>query len=170
MNPTERSPSSFAARVGITPARIATLSLRFVVGAGFLAHGLAKWHRGPGAFANLLHHVGVPFPLTMAWAGTLTELAGGCALLAGFAVPLACVPLIVTMFVAMFTIHIHYGFSAVNTVGLTAAGPQFGPPGYEINLLYIAALLVLALAGATPFSVDAWLRRRGDLAARPTSP
>jgi putative oxidoreductase len=29
---------------------------------------------------------------------------------------------------------------------LTADGPQFGPPGYEVNLLYIAGLLALILA------------------------
>lgn len=51
------------------------------------------------------------------------------------------------MLVAMFTVNIRYGFSSVNTVGLTANGPQFGPPGYEINLLYIAALIALAVSG-----------------------
>src|SRR5262245_34881806 len=49
-------------------------------------------------------------------------------------------PLIVMMLVAMFTVHLRYGFSAINTIGLTADGPQFGPPGYEVNLLYIAGL------------------------------
>jgi putative oxidoreductase len=81
-------------------------------------------------------------------------------------VPVACVPLIVTMLVAMFTIHVHFGFSAVNTIGLTAAGPQFGPPGYEINLLYIAALVALAVSEPTAFSVDAWLRARRGLTAQ----
>jgi putative oxidoreductase len=37
----------------------------------------------------------------------------------------------------------------------------FGPPGYEVNLLYIAGLLVLALGGAGPLSVDRWLATRG---------
>jgi putative oxidoreductase len=36
----------------------------------------------------------------------------------------------------------------------------FGSPGYEINLLYIGALLALALAGPGAWSVDGWLRRR----------
>jgi hypothetical protein len=34
----------------------------------------------------------------------------------------------------MFTVHLKYGVSAVNTIGLTADGPRFGPPGYEVNL------------------------------------
>ena len=32
-------------------------------------------------------------------------------------------------------------FSAVNLIGLTPERPQLGPPGYEINLLYIAGLV-----------------------------
>jgi putative oxidoreductase len=47
------------------------------------------------------------------------------------------------MLVAMFTVQIHYGYSSVKTIGLTPQGPLFGPPGYEINLLYIAGLAAL---------------------------
>jgi putative oxidoreductase len=144
------------------PARAALLPLRLVIGFGFLAHGLAKWERGPEKFGALLEHIGVPFPSLMGWVGTITELAGGVALLAGVCVAIACIPLIGMMLVAMFTIHIHYGFSAVNTIGLTAAGPQFGPPGYEISLVYIAALIALALAGPTIFSVDEWIARHRE--------
>jgi putative oxidoreductase len=133
----------------------ALLPLRIAIGAGFLLHGLAKLNRGPEKFSLLLHQLGVPLPLPMAWLTTLTEIGGGVALIVGAFVTIAAVPLIVTMLVAMFTIHIHYGFSAVNTVGLSSAGPQFGPPGYEINLLYIAALLALALQGPSALSVDA---------------
>jgi len=93
----------------------------------------------------------------MAWVGTSTEVGGGIALLLGIGVTLVCVPLVFTMLVAMFTIHIHFGFSAVNTIGVTAAGPQFGPPGYEINLIYIATLIALACSKPTPLSVDALL-------------
>jgi len=35
--------------------------------------------------------------------------------------------------------------------------------GYELNLLYVAALLVLALCGPSPVSVDRWLyNRKGE--------
>jgi putative oxidoreductase len=135
--------------------RLALVPLRVIIGVGFLAHGLAKLSRGPEKFGNLLHYLGVPFPVLMAWLTTATEVLGGLALIIGAFVAIATLPLIATMVVAMLTIHIHNGFSAVNTVGLTANGPQFGPPGYEINLLYIAGLLALALAGPTDVSVDA---------------
>jgi putative oxidoreductase len=69
----------------------------------------------------------------------------------------------------MFTVHLRYGFSAINTIGLTADGPQFGPPGVEVNLLYVAGLLALILQGAGPFSVDDLLaRRQRDPAASPS--
>ena len=87
---------------------------------------------------------------------TFIEILGGLAILAGAFVAVVSIPLIVMMLVAMFTVHLRYGFSAINTIGLTADGPQFGPPGYEVNLLYIAGLLALILGGAGPF-VDRWV-------------
>jgi putative oxidoreductase len=86
---------------------------------------------------------------------TLLEIFGGLALLMGAFVAIVSVPLILSMLGARFTVNIKFGFSAVNTIGLTPAGPQLGPPGYEINLLYIACLVVLILAGAGPLSIDA---------------
>jgi putative oxidoreductase len=81
-------------------------------------------------------------------------------------VALASVPLIVSRLVAMFTEQLRYGFSSVNTIGLTPSGPIFGPPGYEINLLYIAALIAVTLAGPGAWSVDEWLARHGGAATR----
>ena len=138
----------------------ALLPLRLVVGYGFVAHGIAKWNRGPEKFAKLLTVIGVPAPGITARVVVGIELLGGLAIMLGVLVLLASVPLIGSMIVAMFTIHVHYGFSAVNTIGLTATGPVLGPPGYEINLLYIGALLALALSGPGALSVDGWLRSR----------
>jgi putative oxidoreductase len=142
------------------------LPLRLIIGFGFLAHGWAKWSRGPANFGKLLQQIGAPLPIATAWMVTLLEVFGGLAMIAGVLVVVVSVPLIVSMFVAMFTVQLRYGFSSVNTVGLTASGPVFGPPGYEINLLYIAGLLALMLAGPGALSVDGWLarrrRRRGD--------
>lgn len=57
------------------------------------------------------------------------------------------------MLVAMFTVQIHYGYSSVKTIGLTPEGPLFGPPGYEINLLYIAGLVALMFSGDGKYSL-----------------
>jgi putative oxidoreductase len=137
----------------------ATLPLRLIIGFGFTAHGWAKLSRGPAGFAKLLEQIGAPLPEVTAWVSTLIELLGGLAILAGAFVAAVSIPLIVMMLVAMFTVHLRYGFSAINTIGLTADGPQFGPPGYEVNLLYIAGLLALILGGAGPFSIDRLLAR-----------
>jgi putative oxidoreductase len=142
--------------------QIAPLFLRLAAGAGFVNHGWAKLTRGPEYFGALLQQLHVPFPGLMAWVSALTELLGGLALLTGLLVSLATVPLICTMLVAMFTIHLHYGFSAVKTIGLTAKGPVFGPPGYEINLIYIAGLLALLLMGAGRYSLDSVLAKRAS--------
>ncbi len=145
------------------PRRWALVPVRLVLGIGFVAHGAAKFNRGPEKFAKLLALLHVPLPLPTAWMVTTVELIGGIALLAGAFVAIASIPLIGTMVVAMVTIHVHYGFSAVNTIGLSATGPVLGPPGYEINLLYIAALLAVSVGGPTPASVDSLIasRQRG---------
>ena len=137
--------------------------IRLVIGFGFMAHGFAKLSRGPAGFAKLLQQIGVPSPLASAWISTFVEIIGGAAIFIGALVTYVSVPLIVMMLVAMFTIHARYGFSAINTIGLTAAGPRFGPPGYEVNLLYIAGLLALIVGGAGALSVDAWRKPSGEI-------
>jgi putative oxidoreductase len=138
------------------------LPLRLVIGYGFMAHGWAKLSRGPAGFAKLLEQIGAPMPEVTAWVSTLIEILGGLAIFAGAFVAAVSIPLIAMMLVAMFTVHLRYGFSAINTIGLTADGPQFSPPGYEVNLLYIAGLLGLILGGAGPLSIDSLLARRRE--------
>ena len=140
-------------------APYAPVPLRLIVGGGFLAHGLAKWHRGPEAFAAILHALGVPAPLLMAWVTIATELLSGVAILIGAFVSLVSIPSIILLTVAIFTVHLPYGFSSITLLGVSNGMAQFGPPGYECNLLYIAALVALALIGPTPWSVDS-LRAR----------
>jgi putative oxidoreductase len=135
------------------------IALRAIVGFGFMAHGYAKLARGPGAFATVLHGLDVPMPLMMAWATILIELIGGVAVLIGAFVRLASVPMAVVLLVAMFTVHLRYGFSSIKLVAVTSAGPQFGPPGYEVTLLYLACLAALVLGGSGPFSIDGYRSR-----------
>ena len=140
--------------------RWSALPLRLIVGYGFLAHGYAKVVNGPEHFAASLRALAVPAPTLMAWLTIAIELVGGAAVLAGAFVSLVSVPLAVILLVAAITVHIQYGFSSIKTIGLGADGPVFGPPGYEVNLLYIAGLVALLLGGAGALSVDRWLERR----------
>lgn len=140
--------------------------LRLILGYGFIVHGWAKWSRGPAGFARLLEQIGIPFPHLSAWVVTLLELFGGFAILAGAFIAVVSIPLIVSLLVAMFTLHLKYGFSSINTIGLTPSGPVFGPPGFEVDLLYIAGLVVLIVNGPGKFSVDWVLARRSKFLAR----
>ncbi len=137
----------------------AMLPLRLIIGFGFMAHGYAKLSKGVDGFADILKTIGVPAPGLAEWATALIEFFGGLAILAGAFVPLVSIPLVIIMFVALFTVHLTFGFSSIKLTAMTASGPQFGTVGYELNLLYIAGLLTLVLAGASPFSVDRWLVR-----------
>lgn len=140
--------------------RWAPVPLRLAIGYGFAAHGWAKLSRGPAGFAALIHWMGLPLPVPTAWAVTFLELLGGLAIIAGAFSAAVSMPLIATMLVAMFRVHWRYGFSSIRTIGLGPDGPLFGPPGYEVNLLYVAGLVTLILAGPGPFSLDAWRARR----------
>ena len=147
--------------------RWALLPLRLVIGFGFTAHGYAKLERGPAQFAAIVAAMGIPAPGPVAWSTSLLELLGGMSLMLGAAVALLALPLGAVMATAIFGVHLRYGFSAVRLLALTASGAQFGPVGYELNLVYLAGLLTLALGGAGPLSVDRWLqaRRRRERAA-----
>lgn len=140
--------------------RWALVPLRIAVGFGFVAHGYAKLARGPDAFATILGALNVPAPSATAWLTSVLELGGGVALIAGaFTAPLA-LPLAIIMATAMFSVHLPYGFSSVRLKAITAAGAQFGPVGYELNVLYIAALVALASSGTSPLSFDRWRATR----------
>lgn len=143
-----------------TPNGWWALVLRAVVGYGFMAHGFAKVTRGPDAFAGTLLALGVPMPDVMAWATIAVELVGGCAVLIGAFVWAVSIPMTVVLLVAVFTVHLPYGFSSIKLVAVTSAGPQFGPPGYETALLYIACLMALVLGGTGPLSIDGLVARR----------
>jgi len=78
----------------------------------------------------------------------------------GALVPLATVPMLVILLVATLTVHLPNGFSSIKLVSYDAAGAHFGQPGYETDLLYMAALLALSIGGAGPLSVDEYLKRR----------
>jgi putative oxidoreductase len=60
----------------------------------------------------------------------------------------------------MLTVHLPYGFSSIKLLVVTPGGAQFGPPGYETDLLYIAALLALVIGGPGPFAIDNVFSRR----------
>lgn len=138
----------------------APIPLRLIVGYGFVMHGVAKLAKGPEALTTILHAIGTPTPHLLAWVTILAELLGGLAVLIGAFLPLISLPLAFLLIVAIVTVHLPYGFSSIKLMSFTGGRAQFGPPGYECDLLYLACLATLALGGAGPLSVDNYLRHR----------
>ena len=141
-------------------ARWASLPMRLLVGCGFMEHGFAKLSRGPDAFAGILQQLGVPLPHAATWLTIGTELVGGLALLLGAFVVWASIPTALVLLVAMVSVHLPYGFSSVKLLSVSASGARFGPVGYEVDLLYLAALIILAFQGPGPLSIDSMRQRR----------
>jgi putative oxidoreductase len=141
-------------------AKFAPLALRLIVGFGFMEHGYAKLARGPDNFTQIVHALGMPLPELLAWATILVELVGGAAILLGAFVALASIPMAFVLLTAIFTVHLPNGFSSIKLQAITASGAQFGQPGYETDLLYLACLIALVLGGAGPWSVDGAIKQR----------
>src|SRR5580700_11210025 len=144
----------------------APIPLRLIVGYGFMEHGFAKLSKGPENFASILHTMGVPAPHFMAWLTILTELIGGLAVLLGAFVSLVSLPMAVLLFVAIFTVHLPYGFSSIKLMSVMAGRAQFGPPGYECDLLYLACLAALVFGGSGPLAIDGLLGTRRVASSR----
>ena len=143
-----------------TIAGWAPIPLRLIVGLGFMQHGIAKLSRGPDAFVTILSALGVPAPHLTAWLTILVELLGGLAVLLGAFVALATLPMAALLLVATFTVHLPYGFNSIKLIAVTPAGAQFGPVGYECNLLYLACLAALVLGGPGLLAIDGLIKRR----------
>jgi putative oxidoreductase len=92
----------------------------------------------------------------------LTEVLGGLMVILGAFVAPVVWPMGVLLLVAVFTVHLTYGFSPIKLVAVTAAGAQFGPPGYECNLLYLACLAALVLGGPGPLAIDGLIGARSS--------
>jgi putative oxidoreductase len=121
---------------------------------------MPSW-RAAESFAAILHALGMPLAHWLAWATILVELLGGLAVLLGLFVPLASIPMAVVLLVAIVTVHWPNGFSSIKLQSVSATGAHFGQPGYETDLLYLAALAALVLGGS---GAGAWGR---NLKSRP---
>jgi len=151
-----------ATRIPLAVQRYAAIPLRAIAGGGFLQHGWAKIIKGPDAFAAILQSLHVPFPHLSAYLTIFVELLGGAALLAGAFVALVSIAAIVVLLSAILTVHLPYGFSSIKLKAVVDGRAQFGPPGYECALLYIACILALVFLNPGPWSIDSYRLRKRD--------
>ncbi|MDH5360698.1 MAG: DoxX family protein [Gammaproteobacteria bacterium] len=95
---------------------LAPLALRLYLVPVFLSAGLNKFYGFEGTvawFGNAEWGLGLPLPTLMATLATGTELLGAVLLLLGLGVRWISVPLMITMLVAIFSVHWHNGWQAI---------------------------------------------------------
>ncbi len=89
----------------------------------------------------------IPLPALNAYLAASTELAGSVLLVLGLFTRIISIPLIITMIVAISTVHWQNGFEAGNN-------------GFEIPWYYILMLLTLISFGAGKYSLDAFIKNK----------
>ncbi len=125
---------------------LALLIVRLIVGLGIAVHGSQKlfgWFGGYGLAGTGGFFEGLGFrpgPL-FALAAGLGETAGGVLLVLGLGGPIGPAIVVMVMLVAIFAVHISKGF--LNQNG-----------GWELPVLYVAAVLGLAFTGPGAYSLD----------------
>jgi putative oxidoreductase len=130
----------------------APIFARLALGIIFFAHGSQKllgWFGGPGwsgAIQFFQQNLGVPPFLT----GLLiiTEFFGGIAIILGFFTRLAALGLTIAMLVAIYKVHLQWGFF-LNWMNQ----PNMGH-GIEMSLALIGLSLSLLVWGAGNLSID----------------
>lgn len=105
---------------------------------------------GHDNFTHMLETVGLPLPGLMAWGVGLLEFFGGLALLLGAFINVVTVLLVLEISTRLI------GFWLSGGVPQPLPG-QRPLNGYEMNLMYIASLGALFIAGAGRLSMDRYI-------------
>ena len=121
-------------------------AIRAVLAYGFWGPATMKL-KDIGAIAEWFSSLGIPAPHLNAWLAAGTEIAGVFLLILGLGTRMIAIPLIITMLVAIKTVHWTNGFDA-------------GDNGFEIPLYYIIMLLMLIVSGPGKWSLDNLIRKK----------
>ena len=87
-------------------------------------HKLADMQSTIAWFGNPDWGLGLPFPALLAWLAALTEAGGALLLLFGLAVRWVSLPLMVTMLVAIVSVHWQFGWQAIADPSAPIAGAR----------------------------------------------
>ena len=123
----------------------ALLFLRLILAYGFWEPAKMKW-ADINSIAEWFESMGIFAPKLNAYMAASTEMAGVFLLTLGLGTRLISFPLIITMLVAIKTVHWANGFPASDN-------------GYEIPLYYILMLIVLMTFGAGKISIDHFIKK-----------
>lgn len=124
----------------------ALLFLRLVLAYTFWEAGTRKFEDIP-SIAGWFENLNIPAPMLNAYLATYTEIIGAILLLLGLGTRLISIPLIITMLVAIKTVHWENGFAS-------------GDNGYEIPLYFILMLIVVLTFGAGKISADYFIKKK----------
>lgn len=116
------------------------LFIRLVLAYGFYVPAKLKWADVGGAI-DWFKNLGIPAPAFNAYLVASTEAAGVILLILGLGTRIIAIPLMISMLVAIRTVHWVNGFEAGNN-------------GFEIPLYYLLMLFVLLVYGGGKFSLD----------------
>lgn len=116
------------------------LLIRFMLAFGFYGPAKMKW-KDINSVAEWFGSIGIPAPHLNAYLAASTEAIGVVLLVLGLGTRMIVIPLIITMLVAIKTVHWSNGFEAAEN-------------GYEIPLYYLIMLITLFIYGAGKLSVD----------------
>jgi putative oxidoreductase len=122
------------------------LFFRLILAVGFYTPAMMKW-KNIGGIAEWFGSMGIPMPTLNAYLAASTEMAAVILLPLGLATRFISIPLMITMVVAIITVHIGNGFNA-------------GDNGYEIPLYYMLMLFALLINGAGKLSLDHLISKR----------
>lgn len=117
------------------------LAVRIVFGILFLSHGVAKWTAFNDATENFPDPLNLGSSVTF-WLAIFAEIACSFGFILGALFRLSLIPMIFTMFIAVFVIH---------------AGDPLAVK--ELALMYLTIFVLMFFSGPGKFSIDGILRK-----------
>lgn len=122
------------------------LLIRLTLAYGFYTPARMKWS-DINAIGEWFGTIGIPAPYFNAYLAASTEALGVVLLILGLGIRVISIPLMITMVVAIITVHWANGFEA-------------GENGYEIPLYYLLMLFTLLVLGPGKASLDELIRKK----------
>ncbi len=133
--------------IGTKTEDYALLAIRLVLAYGFFGPALMKW-RNINGIAEWFASMNFPLPTLNAYLAASTEVAIVILLPLGLFIRFITVPAMITMIVAITTVHLGNGFEASSN-------------GFEIPLYYLLMLFLLFSRGAGKYSIDHyWVQKQ----------
>jgi len=140
-----------------TDEDIAGLIMRVLLGVVFFPHGAQKllgWFGGhgfTGTMDSFTDKMGIP--VILAFLAIMAESLGAVALITGFLTRVAAFGIATNMVVAVFMVHLPYGFF------MNWFGNQEGE-GFEFHILAVALAVAIMIRGGGKWSVDGMIIKK----------